>query len=128
MALSLRIGGAVACVAGLVLVGLAISATRGGDPEPTRPTVTWGVGDGASGCAFDEAEQVVIATLAVDGVGQVTVTITAHADENTSQPVGSTTRELTADGPQTVRLSVPVTRAPHIDEDGVAACSLSTSY
>jgi hypothetical protein len=55
------------------------------------------------------------------------VTVTAYADENTSRAVGSSSRSVRVEGTVHQRLvvTIPVKKAPHIDEDGEAACRLS---
>lgn len=115
---------------GLGLVALAVFAlTRTGD-APRPLSVGWGGSEGHPACLYDDAAHSVDATLVVDGTaphGVVTVTVTAYADENTSVAVGSTkqTWRGTRAHHRTVVLTIPVTRAPHVDEDGVAACRLA---
>jgi hypothetical protein len=93
-------------------------------------TVTWGGGEGHPPCVYDAGQHTVEAELRIEGTAPrrraLTVTVTAYADENTSRPVGSSSRTVPVDG--TVRmlltLTIAVDEAPHVDEDGVAACRL----
>ena len=117
---------------GLGLVAVAVfSMTRTGD-SPRPLTVGWGGSEGHPACLYDAAAHSVDVTLVVDGTaphGVVTVTVTAFADENTSDPVGSTTQTWRGSRAhhRTVVLTIPVTRAPHVDEVGEGACRLSVS-
>lgn len=127
----------VAVGVGLVLLVVVVGAVllTSGDDRPGRPAahlvVGWGGSEGRPACVYDAADRTAVATIAIDGPappsGTVTVTVTAYADENTSRPVGSTSRTVRVDGTvhRSVVVSVPVTRAPHVDEDGVAACALA---
>ncbi len=125
----------VIVVAGAVLLaaivsGIALSRT-GDDLPPAGLTVGWGGSEGHPSCVYDPKGHVVECRLTIEGRAsgdeEVTVTITAYADENTSQPVGSSSRSVQVEG--TVHLpllvTVPVDQAPHVDEDGETACSLS---
>jgi hypothetical protein len=128
-------GRLVIVVAGvLLLVGLtsAVAILRNGDDDPSPPlTVEWDGGEGNPPCVYDATAHAVDAKVIVKGKparpGTVTVTVGAYADENTSVPVGSSSRSVQVEG--TVRLplalTIPVDKAPHVDEDGVAACALS---
>lgn len=105
---------------------------RAQEPAPTgTPTVTWGAPEGEASCVWHPARREVAAMLRVTGtdlaVADLTVTVTAHADENTSQPVGSAHRTIPVAGTvdRTLRLVVRVTAEPYVDIDGVAACSLA---
>lgn len=122
----------IAVVVVLVAVVSAIVLSRSDDDEPAAGlTVTWGGGEGDPGCAYNAADQTVDAQVTIDGEApepqDVTVTVTAYADENTSRPVGSSTRTVQVDGPVHLALaiSIAVTRPPHVDEDGIAACSIA---
>ena len=113
--------------------GLAL--TRAAVDRPTaRPMVGWGGGEGHPSCVYDPANETVDCTLVIDGEehqhDEVTVTVTAYADENTSQPVGSTSRIVQVKGTlhQRVVVTVPVEKAPHVDEDGETACRLSVEH
>jgi hypothetical protein len=95
--------------------------------------VTWGASEGDPGCVYDPARQVVDATLAVHyealGRDTVTVTVTAYADENTSDEVGAATgsAEVVDTTETLLHLTIQVMRPPHVDEDGVAACRRSVT-
>src|SRR5690349_4765168 len=107
--------------------------TRDDDPAP-RLTVTWGGSEGHPACVYDAASRTVVVELKLNGKptrrGTIRVTVTAYADENTSAAVGSTTRSVPVDGTmhETLALTIPVEKPPHIDEDGVAACRLAVKY
>jgi hypothetical protein len=125
----------VVAVVLLVAVGSGTALSRGGDDQPTRDlTVEWGGGEGDPCCVYDPDARTVEATVLVDGTGAegdaVTVTVTAYADENTSEPVGSSTRRVPVEGAvhRPVTLTIQVDRAPHVDEDGVVACRLSVTH
>jgi len=85
---------------------------------------------GMLSCRYDAAAKTVGARpLVVDGTaphGVVTVTVTAYADENTSDPVGSETQTWRGSRAhhRRVVITIPVTRPPHVDEDGEGACRL----
>lgn len=67
-------------------------------------------------------------SLAVSGSGSVRVVVTAYADEDTTRPVGSRTSTITSGGEKRVdQLSFQVRRAPYVDVDGVASCSLDVT-
>lgn len=106
----------------LALVGLLALAACSSPEEPAPLKVTWAAGPG---CTYDPASGAVEVSLAVSGSGSARVVVTAYADEDTSRPVGSRTSTITSVGGQRVdRLSFPTRRAPYVDVDGVAACSL----
>ncbi len=113
-------------VAGAVLV-----RQLAGNDAPARLTVGWGGGEGDPACAYDESTGTVAAQVRVEGRtprrDRLVVTVTAYADENTSEPVGSASRAVDADGRVRLRLglTIPVSRAPHLDDDGIAACRLA---
>lgn len=115
---------------GAIATGIAVFQD-GDDPPTAEVTVTWGGSEGHPACVYDPEAQSVDATLSVDGAvlrpDTVAVTVTAYADENTSKPVGSSSRSLDVSGTMHFSLvvTIPVTKAPHVDADGVAACSLS---
>lgn len=123
----------VAAVAGVVLLAgivTGVALHRTGDDRPAEALrVDWVDSEGHPGCAYDPETRSVEATLIITGTapasGEVTLTVTAYADENTSRPVGSSSRTVpvTDDLPTTVVVTVPVDRAPHLDDDGIAACS-----
>jgi hypothetical protein len=114
----------LAAVAGIVYL------TRGDDPVRGL-SVTWGGSEAHPCCVYDRAAGTVRATIAIDGSvrrsERVTVTVTAYADENTSDAVGSGTRTVAVDGTvhRNVVVTIPVTRSPHLDDDGIVACRLA---
>lgn len=57
-------------------------------------------------------------------------TVTAYADENTSEPVGSGTRTVRVDGTahRPLVVAFPVEKAPKVDIDGETACRLAVKY
>lgn len=125
-------------VAGVLLLaaGCGDDSGPGLMPAPSAtatPTVTWGALEGEPGCTWHPRQQVVEAALRVTGTGlrpgPVTLTVTAHADENTSRPVGSAHRTVELDGTvdTVVRLTIEVSRPPYVDIDGVVACSLDVA-
>jgi hypothetical protein len=113
--------------------GIALSRASD-DPPPAELTVAWGGSEGHPSCVYDAEDHAVTAKLNVDGEAprraDVTVTVTAYADENTSQPVGSGSRTVQVEGAVHLSLLVtmPVEGAPHVDEDGETACRLSVEY
>ena len=125
----------VVLVAGVLLLAAVASGMalyRGRGDGPTTPlTVVWGGSEGHPCCVYDAKNQTVVAELEIEGTAirrhTVTVTVTAYADENTSVPVGSTTRSVRVDGTmhRSLVITIPVSAAAHVDEDGVAACRLS---
>ena len=128
----------VIVLAGVVLLAATASGIalyRSGDDEPTAGlTVTWGGSEGHPSCVFDPKDRTVEATLTIDGEAppthQVTVTVTAYADENTSKPVGSSSRTVPVNGTVhlTVTVTIPVQKAPQVDVDGETACALEVTY
>ena len=128
----------VSIVAGFVLLavlGAGVALYRAGDDHPPAEfTVGWGGSEGHPSCAYDPEGEAVRATLAIDGDAgpgrTVAVTVTAYADENTSEPVGSGSRTVRVDGPVDRRLVVafPVDQAPKVDIDGETACRLAVRY
>lgn len=122
----------VVAVVVVVAVVAAVVLPRGDDDKPAAGlTVTWGGSEGDPSCAYNPGDRTVDAKVTIDGEApepeDVTVTVTAYADENTSRPVGSSTRTVQVEG--TVHLpvviTIAVTRPPHVDEDGIAACGLA---
>ena len=112
----------------------AVAGTPSASPSATPTaslTPSWGGRDGQPGCVYDAQEMQVDAELTIGGRAPsrhtVTVTVTAYADENTSQPVGSTSRDVQVDGAVHVplHLTFPVERPPLVDVDGVVACGVS---
>lgn len=122
----------------LVLVAGAAAAlvVQRSDRDQPAPglTVGWGGSEGIPSCVHFPDRHEVAAKVTIVGTVRrhtdVTVTVTAYADENTSRPVGSGTRSVQVEGTVDLPLLVtfPVTRAPHVDVDAETACSLSVSY
>jgi hypothetical protein len=124
----------VAIAAGLALHrALADKPATGGAPSAGL-TVDWGGSEGQPSCVYDAARQTVEARITIDGTapraGELAVTVTAYADENTSQPVGSGGRTVQVSGTvhRVVLVTFPVTKAPHVGEDGETACARSVTY
>jgi hypothetical protein len=119
---------AVAAVLLLAAVVTGIVLLRSDDPVAPPLTVDW------AGCDYDASGSSVTATLTLAGAappsGQVTLTVTAYADENTSKPVGSGARTVPVDGTvhESVVVTFPVDRPPHFDDDGIAACARDVEY
>lgn len=121
----------------VVLVAAAVTGAallRAADQEPTADlTVGWGGSEGHPSCLYHPETGSADATLLIQGEAgerdHVTVTVTAYADENTSAPVGSARRSVPLDETMDLRLvvTIPVDSAPHVDEDGEAACALVVS-
>jgi hypothetical protein len=129
-----RLRRALLVAGALLLAGvIAVAVVRAvHDDDPAAPlAVTWGGGEGDPSCSYDEALETVDAKLTIDGGArgkhEVTVTVTAYADENTSRPVGSSSRTVPVEGTVHLRLvvTIPVQKPPHVDDDGIAACRLS---
>lgn len=105
----------------LIGAGLSLSLLTGCSSTPDELEVTWE----GEGCRYSEAASTVTVTLLATGTGSAEVTVTATVDEDTTVPVGSMTRTVTADGEeQTLDVAFTVSRAPFVDVDGVAACTL----
>lgn len=130
---------AIAIVIGVVLVaavvaGIVLHRSGGDDARPAGLSVTWGGSEGHPTCTYDDQQQTVRCTLMIDGTASgrqaVTVTVTAYADENTSRPVGSGSGTAHVEGTvhQQLVVTVPVRRAPHVDDDQVAACTFEVTY
>jgi hypothetical protein len=128
----------VIAVVGVVLVAAAVSAMalrRGdGDDSTASLTVGWGGSEGHPPCVYKAKDRAVDCELTIDGTAseheKVTVTVSAYADENTSELVGSSTRSVRVEGTvhKTFAVTIPVDKPPHVDDDGVAACRLSVKY
>lgn len=123
---------AAASVALLGVVGLVLAFTSSTTPPPPPAdvAVTWAAEEERPACRYDEATSTVTVTLDVVGTTEerriVDITVTAYADENTSDAVGSVSSALPVVGTidTTLTLTFDVRRPPHVDIDGVAACSL----
>lgn len=117
----------------LAVLAAGFALYRGSDHEQPsmRPTVTWGGSEDHPSCVYDPKDHTVRAKLTIDGDAgsgrNLTATVTAYADENTSEPVGSGSRTVRVEGtthpPLTVRF--PVEKAPKVDVDGETACRLA---
>jgi hypothetical protein len=120
----------IAClvVPAAVAVGAALLLS---DSPATRLDVTWGGSEGHPPCVYQAATRNVEAEIVVDYESlrhdTVHVTVTAYADENTSDLVGTGAASVAVHDTMTTTLDVtiPVLRPPHVDEDGVAACRLA---
>ncbi len=125
----------VIVVAAVVLLAATVSTTaldRTSDDHPTVDlTIGWGGSEGHPSCVYDAKDHTVDATITIEGTAarhdSVTVTVTAYADENTSQPVGSSSRSVRVEGTVQMPLvvTIPVEKSPHVGEDGETACTLS---
>jgi len=124
---------------GVVLLAAVASGTAlvlGDDDEPAAAplTVGWGGTEGHPSCVYDASDRTVFAKIRIDGRAlrrqEVTVTVTAYADENTSEPVGSNTRSVRVEGTahERILITIPVQGKPHVDVDGETACALSVKY
>ena len=117
----------------LVAVGTWL-LVRAGDDEPAGLTVTWSESEEHPACVYEPGGDTARAAIAIDGSvavrTTVLITVTAYADENTSDLVGTGTRSVPVEGTvhETVRVTIPVDRPPHLDEDGVAACALDVQH
>ena len=133
-----RRGIVIAVVVLLAAVVPAIVISRSGDddePGPARLTATWDESEGDPACVYDAGSRSVEVKVVIDGEVpgdpvRMTVTVAAYADENTSREVGSATDSVQVEGTvhERMLLTFPVERAVHIDEDGVAACRISSTY
>lgn len=125
-------------VAGVVVLatvaaGTAVFRARADQPAADL-TVAWGGGEERPACVYDPGSDTVEALITVEGTAPepdtLTVAITAYADENTSEPVGSGSSSAEVDGSVDIPLviHIPVERPPHVGEDGVAACAIEVEY
>jgi hypothetical protein len=125
-------GGGVVLLAALVS-GMAMYRSHG-DRPPAPLSITWGGSEGHPCCVYDANDHTVVAKIKIEGrpsrPGTVTVTVTAYADENTSEAVGSSSRTVRVEGTEhrSLVFTIPVDKAAHVDEDGVAACRLSVEH
>lgn len=131
----------VIVVAGVVLLAaivVAVALSRDSDDDgPTpRPSVGWQTSEGQPACVYDPEDRTVDCTIGVEGNADgddkatATFTVTAYADENTSKEVGSSSESVDVEGSEfrSVVVTIPVEKAPHVDEDGETACRLSVTY
>ena len=113
-----------ACVSGIGLYRAS------GDRTPARLTIGWGGSEGRPSCVYDARDHRVDATITIDGRApdhdEVVVTVSAYADENTSDLVGSRSRTVQVRGTVHLRVvvEIPVRKPPHVDIDGETACRL----
>jgi hypothetical protein len=126
-----------AVVLALVVVTTAVwfvASMADHDPAADGVEVDWAWSEELPGCRYDPESQTVEAALTITGESTspvyVTVIVTAYADENTSQPVGSNRGSVQADGPvdTVLRITIPVDSPPHVGEDDVAACRREIVY
>ncbi len=93
-------------------------------------SVTWGGQPDSPSCVYDPVERTVEATLAITGTAvepdELTVTVTAYADEDTSDTVGSSSRTVAVEGDvdQALVLTIATDRTPLMDPDGETLCRL----
>lgn len=129
--------GVAAATAAIVLTMVAVLLVTSGadDGAPADDLkVDWADSEGHPGCVFDAASHTVEATLTITGESsgpqEVTVIVTAYADENTSQPVGSHSGSVQVDGTvdTVLRITIPVDATPHVGEDDVAACRREVEF
>jgi hypothetical protein len=124
-------GFALAGLAVLVAVATGVAETRDDDHPAADLRVGWAESEDIPACVYNPDAGSVEARLTIDGDAgdddEVTVTVTAYADENTSEPVGSSSRTVPVDGAvhRALVITIRVAKPPHVDEDGVAACRLS---
>ncbi|MDX6232665.1 MAG: hypothetical protein QOH68_1661 [Nocardioidaceae bacterium] len=125
-------------VVGVMLLAVLVSGiamARDSDDHPIAGLeVGWGGSEGHPSCVYDPADGTAEATITIDGYTprpkKVTVTVTAYSDENTSQPVGSSSRSVRVEGTVHDRLvvTVPVEKPPLVDIDGETACGRTVKY
>ena len=129
----------VSIVAGFVLLAVlaaGVALYRAGDdqPQPADLTVGWGGTEGHPSCVYDPKDRTVRARLTIDGDAgsrrSVAMTVTAYADENTSEPVGSGSRTVRVNGivHRPIIVAFLVESAPKVDVDGETACRLAVTY
>lgn len=93
-------------VAGVVLLAAIVSGIGvygSSDEAPTAGlTVGWGGSEGHPSCVYDPKDDTVDVTITIEGEApspdDVTVTVRAYADENTSERVGSSSRSMPVEG------------------------------
>ena len=126
---------AVVTVVLLAVIVAWTAVSRGDDDQPAAGLeIGWGGGEGSPSCVYDPKARSVEATITIDGTAPrpdtVTVTVTAYEDENTSMPVGSSSRSVPVEGTVHERLVVtfPVEKPPLVDIDGETACGRSVTY
>jgi hypothetical protein len=116
-----------------LVVGIALHRS-GADHPAAGLTVGWGGSESQPSCVYDPKVDTVDCQIVIDGRAprpeEVTVVVTAYADENTSRPVGSSSRSVHVEGTMHTVLVVPVPaeKAPFVDDDGIASCKLVVKY
>ena len=120
----------------LIVFAAAIAwwvVTKSGD-DPAKPlTVMWASTADTTACVASSDGSTVTARFRVSGAvtepDVVTITVTAHADENTSQPIGTATQSVPVSGDvdQIVLVPIKVDGVPHPGEDGGTACSVKAN-
>jgi len=124
----------VAAVLLAAAVTVAIVLADDDDHATVPLTVGWGGSEGHPSCRYDATARTVTARLTIAGTAsgreKLTVTVTAYADENTSQPLGSSTRSVSVEGTvhRPLVLTIRVSGRPHVDEDGETACRLAVKH
>jgi hypothetical protein len=120
-------------VLAVLVAGIALS--RRSDDQPTTGlAIGWGGTEGHPSCVYHSTNDTVDAKITIEGTASrpdtVTVTVTAYADENTSQQVGSGSRSVRVEGSEhrSVIVTVPVEKPPLVDIDGETACRLAVKY
>jgi hypothetical protein len=129
----------IVVVAGMVMLaalasGVALARTGEDHHSPAGLSVGWDGSEGHPSCVYHSKDHTADATITIEGYSphprKVTVTVTAYADENTSQPVGSSSRSVRVEGTVHERLvvTVPIEKPPFVDIDGETACGRSVAY
>jgi len=123
-------------VAAVLLVTAVVAAwfvLREGDEPGPGLTFGWGGSEGHPSCVYDPKTDSVDATIAIDGTAaepsSVRITVTAYADENTSEAVGSGSKTVRVEGDvhEHVIVTMSVAKPPEVDIDGETACRLSVA-
>jgi hypothetical protein len=125
-------------VAGLALLAVLVAGVvlirAGDDQQRAGLAVSWGGSEGSPSCVHGAKDRTVRAKLAIRGDAgsgrTVAATVTAYADENTSERVGSGSRTVRVDGTAhpPIIVTFPVEKAPKVDIDGETACRLSVRW
>lgn len=128
----------IGLLAAVVLVAAIVSwmvLHRTSADEPAAGlTAGWGGREDHPSCVYASNRHTVTCKIIIQGSASrrrtVTVKVTAYADENTSEPVGSATKSVRVEGVVHVPVfvTIPVEGIPHVDEDGETACRLSVKY
>jgi hypothetical protein len=121
-----RMAAMAAVLAGAV-VGCG-SSTGGPATQKESLKVAFYTSNALPWCSYDAPTKTVTAQLTIDGFAPkkktVSLVVTAYADENTSQPVGSKSTFVKLDGTvhQELTVKFQVAKPPQVGEDNVAAC------